>query len=648
MDSHKDFIHIDEVFKRLRDGEEQEPAGAWLRMKDLLDKEMPVGAAPLRGGRPAHRYIIPALLLLLGGGFGYYQYSTHKEATENAHGATARISGINGNGSIAGTVRNDSNDDKNMLPQPGQKAANGNNTVSSLSKTEQTYTVAPVNSATKAGFEKPSSVPAGIAKNNSGYARHQPSLGKKAGNGHSAGSVAATPNAQRDIATLGTPSSSTGNKTLVPEKFSANTKVADNAMQRQNNAQAFQTQRVIEQVLPAGSPQTEAVASVAGMKSIIPAKGKKSPITINGAPVVAAADGTLFKEKRDTVKRIDMVSRTPAGNMGNGRNTPIKTFMDTVAVAKIERVRYTPLTPLETISVHTQIEGDTRRLSNMGTMHDKVTAHEEIQLVPLAKYKVGSKRVNPSKFNKLVSSATQGLAGYFDGNQKLYAALLAGGNAAFGNPAAFGMQLGLAAFYQLNERLALSAELRYVNHYYSNFTLNDQSVSYENVSGQQSSTLEWLFSGTKITTDAVYKVNNYWALELPVTLNYTFGRLSVFGGTTLAHAAAPDWIKQYSVATKNEVSQTNSTNNSPFTATNSTINTGTDFKSKFGLGYVGGASYDLSRKVSVDARLSQILWNNNNGSTSSINSLFRAPTIQLSIGYFFGRRDRVVYMMNKK
>lgn len=79
MDNNKDFIHIDELFRKLRDTvqEEYRSEDAWSRMKNILDEEMPV-ADPGRGiGK--RRYFIPLLALLLGMGgatAGYYVYQT--------------------------------------------------------------------------------------------------------------------------------------------------------------------------------------------------------------------------------------------------------------------------------------------------------------------------------------------------------------------------------------------------------------------------------------------------------------------------------------------------------------------------------------------------------------------------------------------
>src|ERR1700749_588507 len=82
MDNPNDFIHIDEVFKRLKDREEPEPAGAWMRMQDLLNEEMPVGAPA--AGSMLRRYMIPLVtLLLLGSGVAYYNLKGNPKELDN-------------------------------------------------------------------------------------------------------------------------------------------------------------------------------------------------------------------------------------------------------------------------------------------------------------------------------------------------------------------------------------------------------------------------------------------------------------------------------------------------------------------------------------------------------------------------------------
>lgn len=327
-------------------------------------------------------------------------------------------------------------------------------------------------------------------------------------------------------------------------------------------------------------------------------------------------------------------------------NKMVQTVVDTLAITRVERIRYTPLAPLEIAALRkANIIPKAEAIVPMASIKTITVASEMVNMVPLSDYKVASRKVDPSKFNQLVQNTSQGISNYFDGTNKFYAALLVGGNGFMGNPTAFGMQLGIAGLYQLSERLTLAGEFKFANHYFSNYTINDQSVTYDNVSSQQSG-IEWLFSGTQNITTSEYKINSFTALEFPVTLSYSLGRVSIFGGVNMAYAFPVKWDKTNSVITT-LASQNVSQNQNPFLNSDFKLNEQKDFASRLGMGYVGGLSYDVSRKLSFDARVTQNVWTNYNGNADAVNKLFKMPTFQFSIGYFFGRKERVAYILDK-
>jgi hypothetical protein len=631
MDNHKDFIHIDDVFKDLRNGEEQEPSGAWLRMKDLLDKEMPAGA-PVSAGKSFRRYIIPLVALLLaGGGFTYYKMNQDSKTNATLNPSVSVIAGKTTSNDKASNITS-GNSNKNTRSGKAINDINstGNRTssdrASANNKNNPNRTVASSSSIDDNTTNKKVS---GISN------KHNPIPATKHNNGTVAGNSA-------KAKTIGT--TSAGN--MAPSKV-------------------IEEQRVIEEIKPkpaTGATATNnqsASANNATMVSAVNSSNTTQPkntfnsnnnlkqiaATLNNKKIVQTANGDFYKEERDTFKRVDIISRTVASKT-NGRNN-VKTVMDTVAITRVERVSYVPLDALEMVALHKVLVGDTRTLIPVANLKEKIVSNEMVSLVPLANYKVASHRVDPSKFNQLVLNTSQGIANYFDGSRNFYAALILGGNTSFGNPGAFGLQFGIAGLYQLSERLTLAAEFKYVNHYFSNYSLDDQSVTFENINSQQISGVEWLFSGNQKTTTSSYKINNFGALEMPITLNYNLGRVSVFGGLNMAYAFPLNWTKENTLNTV-PVQQVRNQNENPFLNDPFTIDEQKDFSSRFGLGYVWGLNYDLSRKVSLDARLTQILWDSNKGNTDAIKRLFHVPTLQVSFGYYFGRKDKVVYIMDKR
>ncbi len=364
-----------------------------------------------------------------------------------------------------------------------------------------------------------------------------------------------------------------------------------------------------------------------------PANTWKTAAIVNNKKIVQSPDGNFYKEERDTFKRIDLVERYTYPNSNTGRNTVPKVVTDTVAITRVENIRYVPLTRLDLIELKKlNVNIVVKKLVPLAKLRAGTVSSEHINLVPLSNYKVASRRVDPSTFNKLIQNTAGGLAGYFDGSRNFYAAVMAGGNASFGNPGAFGMQIGIAGLLSLSERWTISAELKYMNHYFNNYSLKDESVSYDvsktpNGSG-------WLFSGNALVNSSVYKINSYGSIQMPILLSYNLGRVSIFGGVNLAYAFPIDWEKRTNTNTLFVESQQQQDKN-PYQNTSFLLMRKNDFASRFGLGYALGLNYDLSRKVSLDARVSQILVDNAKSNLESVNKLFRLPSLQLSFGYYF-------------
>ncbi len=628
MDPQKDFIHIDDLFKNLRNGEEQERSGSWLQMKELLDKEMPVGST-VSGGRSFRRLIIPliAAVALIGGGVGYHEWSKEKTNT---------VQLASGNKSTGGTTAAGAD------VSPNQLAGGSNHSLPEGREADKNNVAAIADNGNKAGTTA-------TARNASGNISGNPDQHIAA---HANTGGRETASGKPGKTTPGATHQPIGTHKIVTVPVKKTIAGQEQAMTAADN---ITEERVIEETGPLTKGTVATATHAAGNNKETPAitpganskKLKQLALSLNNKKIVTDTEGTLYKEQRDTFKRIDLVERIVA-NSGNGRRIPSKTVLDTVAVTRIEKIRYVPLDRIELASLRQMgVDNNPRKLIPVTNLHDRILAKETVSLVPLNHYKVASRRVDPGKFNQLVQNTSAGISNYFDGSRNFYAALIIGGNASFGNPGAFGMQLGIAGLYSLSERLTLSAELKYVNHYFSNYSLEDKSVTFENVNSQQVSGMEWLFSGTQNTMTSSYKINSFGALEMPITLNYNLGRVSLFAGLNMAYAFPVKWSKENTYSTTN-VQQTRSQNQNPFLNSSFQVDEQKDFVSRLGLGYVWGLNYEISRKVSLDARVAQILWDNSNSNTEAINRLFRIPTMQFSIGYYFGRKDKVVYIMDKR
>lgn len=656
MDNPNDFIHIDEVFKRLKDNEEPVESGSWMRMKDLLDSEMPVGVPAVRLG--FRRYVLPIIATLLIGGGGYTYYNINKSNNVTIPNEKMGIAAAKDmDYSKAGNNPSDIAADSRTLGNESLEHT-GNDARSALQNTKFAGN-------TNLNHGKPPASTHSTSNNNNNKALNK-TVNKTPNNQHVVTNIAGnatksdnTLNEQTVVVlnTVGKPANNVSAKAVRQKPIenrngTSHTVAAKNNNTNQgtvaaNNAQAkaapFETQNLVEQIYPSSSTSVLA-ANNTGVPKL-----KTVTSNFNNEKIVKDENGSFYKEERDTIKRIDMVSKSVSKNKSGAG--PFTTVVDTLSVTRIERIKFTPLNKVEMASLRAAniipMAEPIRNPLIATTAKEYTVTTEAVNLVPLANYKVASRKVDPSKFNQLVQSTSQGLSNYFDGTNKFYAAIFVGGNGLVGNPTGFGMQLGIAGIYQLNERLNLMGELKFANHYFSNYSINDQSISYENVNSLQVSG-QWVFTGTRNISTTTYNVKSFSALEFPVSLNYNIStRMSVLAGVNLAYAFPAKWNK-LNVNSSEAASSTQNQNQNPFINTPFVLNESSDFGGRFGMGYVAGVSYDISRKLSFDARVSQNLWTSYSGDANAINKLYKMPSFQLSLGFFFGRKDKVTYIMDRR
>ncbi len=630
MDWGKDFIHIDKVFGRLKDNEEQNRGEGWLQMKNLLDKQMPVGGA-MRSGSSVRRYIVPllSLLMLAGGAATYYALKEERHSLPDKQKIAAStvlaskgVPAYSSSGS-----KTPGAEDRSYRSKTGLK--------------ESQYPKRQNSSENKGFAEQPAALTSGAAL--SARTNRRTATEKQV-------AVKALPVPQYAASSppesTGHLSSASGHKTtqelpaaagkaIIPDTQGA-TAGGPGARSLSGKLQKERTTRKNEETNGERSGSHSKVAEDKSADRVYVALGNKR--------IVRDEAGNLYKEEWDTLKRIEVVERyKPSSAIAKNRLVKVQ---DTIAVTRVEKVRYVPLSSMELLTLEKLQKSGSGNLVPMAKMTERNLTTEWSNLVPLERYKVSTRKVDPKKLNDLVRYTTSGLANYFDGSRKLYAALLVGGNTVIGNPGAWGMQAGLAALYSLSERITLSAEVRVTSHYWNNYTIDDYSVQYNGVVAKEAGN-QWLFSGEEQTITSSYKVNSFYTLSLPLTISYNFGRISTFGGIQIERAFPMNWQKQTAVAI-NRVERSGSFTNMPFANVPGGFDEKREFLPRWGVGYVAGVSYDFSKNVSIDARLVQVLADNAKGNSDAVSRLFRMPGLQLSLSYFLGRREKVVYIMDRK
>jgi hypothetical protein len=207
---------------------------------------------------------------------------------------------------------------------------------------------------------------------------------------------------------------------------------------------------------------------------------------------------------------------------------------------------------------------------------------------------------------------------------RFVAGLTAGINSNFFGPSTFkGFQFGLTGDIIFNSNWNIMTEMKYFHRLNNNTSIDDNFYSYTPVGGQYRKQLQ-LNS---------YSFSALHSLEMPVAVRYSKGSFNFYAGanflysfsintgaTTLpASTVAPEYVAEPGNDDKGVLSET-------------------DFKSRFGLGYLFGFSYKVAPNVDIDLRNVQTVWDNaaTTGAKSISGQLYKTPSLQLSIMYRLG------------
>ncbi len=202
--------------------------------------------------------------------------------------------------------------------------------------------------------------------------------------------------------------------------------------------------------------------------------------------------------------------------------------------------------------------------------------------------------------------------------------ITAGINANFFGPSSFkGFQFGLTGDIIFNEKWNIMTEFKYFHRLNNSTQIDDNFYTYTQVGSQYRRDLQ-LNS---------YSFSALHSLELPVSVRYHQGKFDFYAGGNFLYTFSINTgaATQPAVGVAPEFVSTPGTDNAP------TLNEA-DFRSRFGLGYLFGFSYQVAPKFNIDLRNVQTVWDNaaSTGAKSISNQLYKTPSIQLSIMYRLG------------
>jgi len=398
-------------------------------------------------------------------------------------------------------------------------------------------------------------------------------------------------------------------------------------------------------------------------------EAKDTPAAVPGSGISAAggrAANAEFILQRDTVEKINLVYRTVINPLSRTRSVQVDT--ESIERMVIERrIAVAAAPPARAKAAPDKRSGRSARpavaaitpplsSASAGTAPATTAIVLAPGAAPAAKEHTAanaaarrSKRGggwDPQRFEEMFLDAKFNLS-----QAEFYPGITGGINAMFsGGTFIPGIQLGFNGEIVFNDRWSVMTELKYINRFSNNKTIEDNYVTAPYTSGPNApvpvyNTQTNALTGTVYTRDSVmhsFNFSSLGTLDLPISIRYAINRFFMAAGIDLVH---------HFRINAEEVTQ-------PVQVLRDTISAGqplparwqeggqsvylNDLSARFGIGYLIGVGYKVTPNLSLDLRMSHMLTDNARtiGAGKVSDQLFKVPYLQFSLGYRFGSRHQ--------
>lgn len=585
----KNMINIDDLVRqRLADAEEQERPGAWMRMKDVLDQEMPANVPAKTNWRRMFGYIAAVAILAAVSVGGYemtHSFNNDGGASSDSADNTASSTNSIPNG-IAGTALRELPTSDNSITEDAAEQ-NTSSPVSGIADVvskmgDDANTTSANNTIVDA---------VAMAPNNNGL-----------------GTLNARPSE------MNSGNTSSGGST--PNNSSA-----------VNNSTSGSTQQNLSDVSIANNSDDGPLVN----KSTSP--DNKGQNRTRDFLAYLSTGGLVIHNVEIPATKLEKVSYQPY------RRIVMKESYDENGALKLDTIyngmdemKVTEETNSSNELVAVNEKAQSTANNNLAPNASYNESNQEGNMVALTDKKVSSKRsknFNSNRFEEVVQNAK-----YRMGKIKVYPGLVGGLNGSSISKDVYGVNLGLACNIAMDERWTILTEAKLLYRFNSskNNVRNDftQNVEVENHNGTQIATYD--------SIEHYYNFSNYASVELPIALSYNFrnSKLSVFGGGNLMYNFKVGSIAEIENIHLVEV---------PYQSTNTNIYDKeqdkkvllSDFGNTMSAGYLLGVGYQATPAVRLDLRCSQSFWNNAStpGQKLMFKDLYGQPQLQFNVMYRF-------------
>ncbi|OSZ78863.1 hypothetical protein CAP35_11615 [Chitinophagaceae bacterium IBVUCB1] len=600
----KNMINIDDLVRqRLSGGEEEERAGAWLRMRELLDKEQPVRVAAGYNWKRMLTYAGGLLLLAAATVGGYQTYHSFNDSKQGSDATFASYKSEN-KGLLSGVTLNDATPAATNNQPTQQTEKLGNNPQGADKQ---------LNTEVATG---------GIVEKNEKIEKTQQNATKTQQTPFLASNNSSSKPQNNKIAAI------TATKQQAEEKQQQNetipaAKPAINAVAKAEPVapKAIETPKPAEQVKepvttvavskPANSGKMDAIANrnFASGSNTQPAKAAIAPEISN----------PRYVKQDKKVDSINMIATKESSRKGIRK-------VDTIAMGKLANEKYVVgEAAVAAASANKQIEPAATAPATETT--------EKVELASLADKKIGSKNYknknyNPRRFEEMVQNARMNLSGV-----SFHPGLMMGVSSTLGSYNMMGMNFGVVGMMDINERWGMFAELKYIYRFGNGKSLSNNYNDVTDVSYLGNNMYEHRWDSIEHS----FNITSSSSIELPIAVRYSLKRVNMFVGINTAYNFAVKVDEKENPHARKYISNSGS-------AASLTSQWGEnkkivydDFGARFTMGYMLGIGYQLSPAVNFDLRASQPIWDNvkTKGAYMVSKELFRTPSLQVNMTYRF-------------
>jgi len=729
----KDMINIDDFVRgKLGGHEEKEDPAAWLRMKALLDKEMPERAVPFwfRMRKPLG-FMACALLVsaLCVGGYKMMESSKRDIAQAVRNNGVTKVSADNGNTAVVAgpndapaTMRPTANaagndrqgtgntqiatkptqenttlsgnhtiattsgpDGGNTKPTANKHVAGSGNTTTAASNrhthtathpgtSNTTASVTGVNSqVTKARSTAPGNNTTRqtvVASSNSHQGQQQNNT--PAGTKHRSGSAVQQPLAtSSSTVASGQHTSSAAQQGTTTVAASTNNHPAATGANNSNNTTAGRSNTPVQntRVTASGAKAVNGTATQPNVYAHSGLSETNQPAIAGAKPNNPGASNAGTQQAKDSAATMSVVKRTvttpgvprklveTTDTTGTGRIAMLQPVNEHVPVLET-----TPVKPVTTAGQNTMKQSGKPAGSSAGSNTNNTnnktgalavnntkmpaTATTDPQVLAAAAQQTAAVEAKKKQHTDLFGFIRKGQVReiinnitYDVGHAQFYFGVNAGANRSMSSSATFtGMNLGLTGEFVFNKHLSLMGELKYFNRTGNKKVVNDD---YTHVNVNPDSTVGGnnYFTLKTDSTSHFFNFSMLHSFELPITLRYAINKFYVLTGINLAYYLGINTEEgEIRYANVNQQQVVTDQKKPYFTEKKSYMTIG-DFSSRFGVGYVFGAGYQINPALQIDLRVTNTFWDNASsiGAKQVSQNFYKIPSFQLTLGYQFNR-----------